>query len=481
MKYEAVIGLEIHVQLKTATKMFCGCRNEYGAESNTHLCPVCLGLPGALPVPNEEAIIQTILTGLMLGCEIAPVCKFDRKNYFYPDMPKNYQISQYDMPLCRGGGVKLNKYAFPKEVQKDPIALAGKTVRLVRIHLEEDVAKSTHLEDSTTIDFNRAGIPLMEIVTEADIRGPEEAFAFLTTFKQILTYGGVSDADMEKGQLRCDVNISVRPEGQEVFGTKCEIKNMNSISGVRRALEYEIARQIEVISQGGCIVQETRRWNDMSGRTFTMRTKEQAHDYRYFPCPDLLPIRTDQGLRQKAEARIPELPAQKKARFEKDYHLSDYQAEVLAADKGLSDYFEAAAAHTKHASAVANWLINDFLATEPDTTHLELPAVFFAELAELTQSGTINSKQAKEVFQAMLAENKSPKALVKELGLEQISDTSALEALCDAAIAAKPDSVQAYRSGRLNAINALKGHVMKASGGKANPQIVDQILQRKLS
>lgn len=481
MTYEAVIGLEVHVQLKTATKMFCGCPNQYGAPPNSHVCPVCLGYPGALPVPNEEAIRMTILTGLMLDCSIAPVCKFDRKSYFYPDMPKNYQISQYDLPLCQGGRVILDKFAFPKETQKEPIAEAKKPIRLVRIHLEEDVAKSFHYEQASGIDFNRAGTPLMEIVTEADLRSPEEAFAFLTTLKQILIYGDVSDADMEKGQLRCDVNVSVRPVGQETFGTKCEIKNLNSISGVRRALQYEIARQIEVVSSGGTIRQETRRWDDAAGQTFLMRTKEQAHDYRYFPDPDLLPVRTDQGLLDQARARLPELPAARKDRYVADFGLNDYQASVLAADRRLAAYFEQAAAATTAKVAVANFLANEFLATEPDLDHLTLPATHFAALADLVTSGKINSKQAKDLLNEMLSTGEAPGDLVKKLGLEQVSDTAQLEAWCDDAIAANPRSVADYKAGKTAAINALKGFVMKQSKGKANPAVVDQILQRKLS
>ena len=291
MNYIATIGLEVHVQLKTRSKMFCACPVEFGAEPNTHTCPMCLGLPGALPVMNHEALRMTVLTGLMLGCDIAPICKFDRKNYFYPDMPKNYQISQYDMPLCTNGRVPLHDLAYPKDAQKN-IATPDKEVRLVRIHLEEDVAKSFHFESSTGIDFNRAGTPLMEIVTQPEINSPEEAFAFLTSLKQILIYGAVSDADMEKGQLRCDCNVSVRPETQAELGAKIEIKNMNSISGVRRALAYEIQRQIDALERGEKLEQETRGWDDAAGETFLMRTKESAHDYRYFPDPDLVPVKT---------------------------------------------------------------------------------------------------------------------------------------------------------------------------------------------
>src|SRR5213082_2954090 len=320
MNYITTIGLEVHVQLKTRSKMFCPCPVEFGAGPNTHTCPVCLGLPGALPVMNREALHMTVLAGLILGCDIAAICKFDRKNYFYPDLPKNYQISQYDMPLCTNGSVPLHDLAYPKDAQKN-IAVPNKEVRLVRIHLEEDVAKSFHFETSTGIDFNRAGTPLMEIVTQPKITSPEEAFAFLTSLKQILIYGGVGDADMEKGQLRCDCNVSVRPETQTELGAKIEIKNMNSISGVRRALAFEIQRQIEALERGEKLQQETRGWDDAATKTFLMRTKEFAHDYRYFPDPDLVPVKSD-VLLPDARARLPELPKQKRARFIRDYEVS---------------------------------------------------------------------------------------------------------------------------------------------------------------
>ena len=482
--YEVVIGLEVHVQLKTNTKMFCGCKNEFGGATNSHVCPVCLGMPGVLPVPNAEAIVKTLLTGDMLGCQIATRCKFDRKNYFYPDMPKNYQISQYDEPLCEGGAVTLDLLAYPKDAQKDPTTVSDKPIRLVRIHLEEDVAKSFHFEDGTSgIDFNRAGTPLMEIVSEADMSSPEEAFAYLSALKQILIYGNVSDADMEKGQMRCDVNISIRPRGQKEFGTKCELKNLNSISGVRRALKYEIARQIDLVLSGGKIEQQTRRWDDDKGETTLMRTKEKAHDYRYFPDPDIQPVRTDDGLYEEAARRMPELPKAKKVRLVDTYSISAYQAGVLASDGALANYFEEAAkGKPSNGAAVANFLLNDFLATT--TSEETLPKVapgFFAELAELASSGQINSKQAKEVFSKMIAEGKSPVLLVKELGLAQVSDVGQLEAFCDLAIAANPKSVADFKAGKQNAVNALKGQVMKLSKGTANPQLVGEILVKKLS
>src|ERR1700738_3192661 len=352
MKYIPTIGLEVHVQLKTHSKMFCACPVEFGAEPNTHTCPTCLGLPGALPVMNHEALRMTVLTGLMLGCEIAPTSKFARKNYFYPDMPKNYQISQYDMPLCANGSVPLHDLAYPKDAQKN-IATPNKEVHLVRIHLEEDVAKSFHFESTTGIDFNRAGTPLMEIVTQPEINSPEEAFAFLASLKQILIYGEVRDADMEKGQLRCDCNASVRPEKQAELGAKIEIKNMKSISGVRRALAFEIQRQTDALEHGEKLQQETRGWDDAAGETFLMRTKESAHDYRYFPDPDLVPVKSE-VLLSEARARLPELPKAKRARFVEQYQVSSYDAGVLSDDLDLARYFETAAHGAKKPKNVAN-------------------------------------------------------------------------------------------------------------------------------
>ena len=357
--YIPTIGLEVHVQLNTRSKMFCGCPVEYGAQPNSHVCPVCLGYPGALPAMNGEALKMTALAGLMLGCEIAPICKFDRKNYFYPDMPKNYQITQFDLPICIGGGVPLHEFAYPKDAQKN-IANPGKVVRLTRIHLEEDVAKSTHFDTSSGIDFNRAGTPLMEIVSEPDIATPEEAFAYLTSLQQILIYGGVSDADMEKGQLRCDCNVSVRPEGQKELGVKIEIKNMNSISAVRRAVAYEIERQTDACQRGETLVQSTRGWDDATGQTRHQRTKESSHDYRYFPDPDLLPVDTTVFMTE-VRAKRPELPGEKRDRFVADYGVTNYDASVLASEKGLAEYFDTAAKGAKKPKNIANWIINDLL------------------------------------------------------------------------------------------------------------------------
>jgi aspartyl-tRNA(Asn)/glutamyl-tRNA(Gln) amidotransferase subunit B len=482
MKYIATIGLEVHVQLKTRSKMFCASPVEFRAEPNTHTCPVCLGLPGALPVMNHEALRMTVLTGLMLGCDIAPVSKFDRKNYFYPDMPKNYQISQYDMPLCTNGSVPLHDLAYPKDAQKN-IVTSDREVHLVRIHLEEDVAKSFHFENSTGIDFNRAGTPLMEIVTQPELNSPEEAFAFLTALKQILMYGDVSDVDMEKGQLRCDCNVSVRPETQTELGAKIEIKNMNSISGVRRALASEIRRQTSLLESGERLEQETRGWDDTTGETFLMRTKEFAHDYRYFPDPDLVPVKTE-SLIADVRPRVPELPKAKRARFVEQYHVSPYDAGVLANDLQLARYFETAAKGAKKPKHIANWILNDLQnalsaagITIPDCP---IPPEALDELVNLIESGKISGKQGKEIFAEMFATGKSAAAIVNEQGIEQLTDSSAIEALCDEVIAANPKPVADFKAGNVASLNFLKGQVMKLSKGRANPQRVGEILERKL-
>jgi aspartyl-tRNA(Asn)/glutamyl-tRNA(Gln) amidotransferase subunit B len=482
MNYNATIGLEVHVQLKTRSKMFCASPVEFGAGPNTHTCPVCLGLPGALPVMNQEALRMTVLTGLMLGCDIAPVSKFDRKNYFYPDMPKNYQISQYDMPLCSNGSVPLHDLAYPKDAQKN-IVTHDKEVHLVRIHLEEDVAKSFHFEKSTGIDFNRAGTPLMEIVTQPELNSPEEAFAFLSALRQILIYGAVSDADMEKGQLRCDCNVSVRPEDQSELGSKIEVKNLNSISGVRRALAYEIRRQNSMLERGERIEQETRGWDDVAGATFLMRTKEFAHDYRYFPDPDLVPVKTD-ALVTEVRPHLPELPKAKRARFIEQYNVSPYHAAVLANDLELARYFEAAAKGAKKPKNVANWILNDLQnalgATGKAINEFPIRPEALDELVNLVDSGKISGKQGKEVFAEMFATGKTAIAIVKEKHVEQLSDISAIEKLCEEVIAANAKPAADFRAGNVASLNFLKGQVIKLSKGKANPQIVGEILERKL-
>lgn len=483
-KYIVTIGLEVHAQLTTRSKMFCGCPVEFGAEPNSHTCPTCLGLPGALPVLNEGAIEKTLLTGLMLGCETPPVVKWDRKNYFYPDMPKNYQITQFDLPLCIGGGVPLYDLAYPKDAQKN-IANPGKVVKLTRIHLEEDVAKSTHHDKFTTIDFNRAGTPLMEIVSDPDIDSAEEAFAYLSSLRQILIYGGVSDADMEKGNMRCDVNISVRPEGQAELGSKVELKNLNSMSAVRRAIKFETERQVDCLERGEKIIQSTRRWDDDRGETTLMRTKEDAHDYRYFPDPDLIPLRTA-PLLERVRPQVPELPHEKRARFEREYGCSAYDAGVLASEKELAAYYETAVAADPAVPAkkIANWVINDLLGLLKDSEAgigaCPVKPEALTTLVAIVEAGKISNNQAKEVFAEMFATGGNAAEIVQAKGFEQVSDTGALEAMVDQILAANPDKVAEVRSGNEKAMNWFTGQAMKASQGKANPKIVTEIVRKKV-
>jgi aspartyl-tRNA(Asn)/glutamyl-tRNA(Gln) amidotransferase subunit B len=483
MDYVTTIGLEVHVQLKTRSKMFCSCRVEFGAAPNVHTCPICLGFPGALPVMNYEALRMTILTGLMLGCDIAPVSKFDRKNYFYPDVAKNYQITQYDQPLCSRGRVPLHAEAYPKDSRKNLPSLQN-DVPLLRIHLEEDVAKSFHFETSTGIDFNRAGTPLMEIVTQPEIKSSEEAFAFLTALKQILIYGGVSDAEMEKGQLRCDCNVSVRRSDQQPLGAKVEIKNMNSISGVRSALAFEAKRQTTALSRGEPVLQETRGWDDNAGSTFLLRTKESAHDYRYFPDPDLVPVHTHL-LVAEARARVPELPEAKRIRFVTQYQISAYDAGVLASDVELADYFERAAVGARAPKQVANWVLNELrsvlAATTCDISDSPVQPRALLELLDLIDTGQVSGKQAKDVFAEMFASGKSAGEIVQQRGLHVVSDPTVLAALCDQVIAAHPSAADDFRAGNPASLNFLKGQVMKLSNGTADPALVGEIIKRRLA
>ncbi len=472
MEYESVIGLETHVQLKTKSKMWCGCANEFGAPPNTLVCPVCLGLPGVLPVANDEALRLTALTGLLLNCEIAPFAKFDRKNYFYPDAPKNYQITQYDKPSTRDGFVEFEHDGGLERV------------RITRAHLEEDVGKNIHFERNSGVDFNRAGVPLLEIVSEPDLRDAGMAVAYLGALKDILIYGGVSDCDMEKGMVRCDVNVSVRPRGQKELGAKIEIKNMNSFSGVRRALDYEIPRQISELMAGRALRQETRRWDDDAGFTETMRGKEMAHDYRYFPEPDLMPFQPDAAWLASVRARVVELPLARKRRFIETYRLPASDAQAFVDDVPLGTFFETAAAQSRNPKTVANWVINNLRAKLTESG-ASIDAVKFApaaiaELVGLVEAGQISTKIAQDVFADMFATGESPGAIVRKKGLVQVSDTGALEKLCAEAIAANPRSAEDYRAGKGAALNFLKGQVMKLSQGKANPNVVGELLERML-
>ncbi len=491
MEYEAVIGLETHVQLKTKSKMWCGCANAFGAPPNTNVCPVCLGMPGVLPVANDEALRLTALAGLLLNCSIPRLAMFDRKNYFYPDVAKNYQVTQLAHPSTIAGYVD---FEFEGRIQR---------VRITRAHLEEDVGKNSHFDRHSGVDFNRGGLPLLEIVSEPDLTSPDMAYEYLNALKDILTYGGISDCDMEKGMVRCDVNISVRPKGTTGLGAKIEIKNMNTFSGVRKALEHEIPRQIEVVTKGGRLIQSTRRWDDVAGITEEMRTKEDAHDYRYFPEPDLLPFRPTDAWLNEVRSRLVELPLARKQRFIRDYQLPAGDAEVFKNDVELGNYFETVAKQSTHPKAVANWVINNLRARLGETREREVaeqaalgleladmkltgladlrftPAAL-VELAGLVEAKTISSSAAQQVFAEMFETGKAPATIVQEKGLAQVSDTGALEKFCDEVIAANPGPAGDFKAGKVAALNFLKGQVMKVSKGKANPGVVGEILERKL-
>ena len=482
--YLVTIGLEVHCQIKTETKMFCSCKAGFGYEPNTNVCPTCLGMPGALPVLNEYAIERTVLTGMMLGCSTPPVSKWDRKNYFYADMPKNYQTSQLDLPLCIGGEVPLYSWAWPADA-KAP-ACEGAVVRKVKldhIHLEEDAAKLTHFGNYSLVDYNRGGTPLMEIVSAPDLTSPEETYAYLKSLQQILVCGGISDADMEKGQMRCDVNVSLRPKGQKELGAKIEMKNINSMSAARRALIYEIHRQAEELDMGIAQVQSTRRWDDERGESIVMRTKENAHDYRYHTCPDLIPMRTAPVV-EKVKGEMPELPDARHARLQSQYGLPVADATTLVADVALCSYFEAAAAASKAPRKVANWVINGLQAalTEKEITISECPVApaVLAGLVAIIEEGIVSNNQAKEVL-ALLWENAdlTAAAAADKLGFKK-ADSGALEALVDKVIAENPDKVALVKAGNTKLINALTGQVMKNSNPKPNPKLVTEILNAKL-
>ncbi|MBE6419497.1 MAG: Asp-tRNA(Asn)/Glu-tRNA(Gln) amidotransferase subunit GatB [Akkermansiaceae bacterium] len=481
--YLVTIGLEVHCQIKTATKMFCSCKAGFGYAPNTNVCPTCLGMPGALPVLNEYAIERTVLTGLMLGCSTPEVSKWDRKNYFYADMPKNYQTSQLDLPLCIGGEVPLYSWAFPQDCKVKEEGAVVRTVKLDHIHLEEDAAKLTHYGSYSLVDYNRGGTPLMEIVSAPDLTSPDETYAYLKSLQQILICGGISDADMEKGQMRCDVNVSLRPKGQKELGAKIEMKNINSMSAARRALIYEIARQAEELDMGIAQVQSTRRWDDDLGESIVMRTKENAHDYRYHTCPDLIPVHTAPYV-LKMQRELPELPDARQKRLMEQYGLPVADANTLVADARLCAYFETAAAASKAPRKVANWLINTLppVLTEKEIEIQDCPVapVTLAGLVDVVEEGICSTNQAKEVLAVLWASPEMTAAAAAEsLGFKK-ADTGALESLVEQVIANSPNEVARIREGNMKLINALTGQVMKNSNPKPNPKLVTEIITAKL-
>jgi aspartyl-tRNA(Asn)/glutamyl-tRNA(Gln) amidotransferase subunit B len=483
MKYEAVIGLEVHVQIKTHSKMFTRVAAGYGQPANTLTDPVVLALPGVLPVMNKAALDAIIKAGLLLGCDIAPVCKWDRKNYFYPDSPKNYQISQFDQPICLNGSVEIELPGPARNIQGE-----HKKIALTRIHLEEDVGKLNHEAFDSLVDYNRAGTPLMEIVSEPVIRSAEEAYAYLTSLRATMIQGGISDCDMEKGQLRCDANISIRPVGETKLGTKVELKNLNSISYVRDGIAHEIQRQLAVTAAGGTIVQETRDYDGEAGVSQSLRSKEMAHDYRYFPDPDLMPVKVDAAWKARIQAECPELPFAKQTRFFTQYSLPYTLTSVLVWDRPLADYFEEAAklAGPGKAQAAGNWIVNDLRrelgAARIDLADSKVRPRHIADLVMLIDAGTLLNHAAKEVFVEMFATGEPPAAIVARKGLAAApADTAELEGWCREAIAANAKSVAEFKAGKETAINGLKGPIMKASKGKANPRLVDETLRRLLA
>jgi aspartyl-tRNA(Asn)/glutamyl-tRNA(Gln) amidotransferase subunit B len=477
-KYEPVIGLEVHVQLATRTKIYCGCPTSFGAPPNTNVCPVCLGLPGALPVLNRRAVEMAVEAALALNCRVNPVSRLARKNYFYPDLPKGYQISQYESPLAEHGWVEIRAGG------------ALRRIGITRVHIEDDAGKSLHegFRDSdryTYVDLNRCGTPLIEIVTEPDIRSSEEAFAFLTELKLIMQYIEVSSCDMEKGHLRCDANVSVRPRGAERFGTKTEVKNLNSFRFLRMALDYEIARQIAILEDGGCIEQETRLYDVASGTTIGMRTKEQAHDYRYFPEPDLLPLKISDDWRERLRAEMPELPAAKRARFLRDFGLRDYDVEVLTASRELSEYFEKAAAASGNPVEASKWVQGELMgalkAAGKEIAEAPVPAEELGALIAMVARGELSGKMAKEVFAKMFESGEPARRIVEREGLQQISDAAELGRIIDEVLEKNPKQVEQYLGGKTAVLGFLVGQVMKATRGQANPQTVNALLREKLA
>ena len=478
MEYEAVIGLEIHSELKTATKIFCGCATTFGAEQNTHTCPVCLGLPGVLPTVNKRVVEFAIKAGLATNCTINQYSKFDRKNYYYPDLPKNWQTSQYDLPIAEHGWVDIDV-----EGQK-------KRVRLTRIHMEEDAGKLVHsgttIKDSATsnVDYNRTGVPLIEIVSEPDMRSAAEARAYMEKIKSILEYIDVSNCRMEEGNLRADINVSLRPVGSDKLGTRTEMKNINSFKSLEDAINYEIERQAEVLDDGGKIIQETRTWNPEKGITQSMRSKEDAHDYRYMPEPDLPPIVTSAEEIEAFRKSLPELPDARRERLTKEYGLSDYDAGIITSSRAMAEYFDNVIAEGVDAKIAANWIMSD-LSKNLNAENLTIEqspvdAKRLGQMIKLIDNGTISGKIAKTVFVEMWNSPDSPEKIVKDKGLVQITDTSAIEGIVDEVIANNPKAVEEYKAGKKKAIGALVGQIMKATKGKANPQMVNQLLTKKL-
>jgi aspartyl-tRNA(Asn)/glutamyl-tRNA(Gln) amidotransferase subunit B len=477
-KYEPVIGLEVHVQLLTATKIFCSCSTRFGDPPNTNVCPVCLGLPGALPVLNKKAVEFATLAAMALNCRINQTSIFARKNYFYPDLPKGYQISQYDKPLAEFGWIEIQTNG------------GAKKIGITRVHLEEDAGKSLHegfpeAAEKTAIDLNRSGVPLIEIVSEPDIASPDEAYEYLTRLKEIILYTAVSDCNMEEGSLRCDANVSVRPRGQKEFGTKTEVKNVNSFRFIREALVYEIERQIEVIESGGKITQETRLYNSNEGKTYGMRSKEQAHDYRYFPEPDLLPLVVDERWQGAIRATLPELPEARRQRMVTDYGITEQDAQVLTLTKSLADQFESAAKAAKNPKRVANLVQSELMGRlkakglEIEQSPISMKGV--AASADLVESGAISGKMLKDLYDLCFERGKDFPAVYEEEGRpEQSRDTSALEKIIDEVIAANPKQVEQYRAGKKTVAKFFVGQVMKASKGQANPQLVNELLAKKL-
>jgi len=477
--YEVVIGLEVHAQLLTRSKMFCGCPTAFGAAPNTQTCPVCQGMPGALPVINGRAIELAVRTALALGCTVNEACRFARKHYYYPDMPKNFQISQYEEPLAEHGWLE--------------VSLEGETRRIgiQRLHLEEDVGKLVHegtLETarSSLVDFNRSGVPLMETVSEPEIRAPEEAAAYLRAFRAVLLYLGVCDGNMEEGSLRCDANVSLRKRGAPEFGTKVEIKNMNSFRNVQRALEFEVRRQAEALDRGDRIVQETRLWDADRSYTRPMRSKEFAHDYRYFPEPDLVPLRLSRGRVEEIRAGLPELPSDRRRRFVREHQLPEYDALVLTQSRALADYYESAVREFPRAKLVSNWVMSELLREIPGDDERAIlaspiPPPHLAGLLRLMDNGTISGKIAKDVFEKMLRSGEDAPTIVEREGLTQMADSGALSAVIDRVLAENPRAVEDFKRGKKAASGALVGQVMKATQGKASPGLVNSLLQEKLS